>query len=262
MLPVLVFSGWYFLKNGNLFHSEEKVACAEIYSPLGARTHFELPDGSTGWLNSGSTLRFPHKFQGQKRKVLLRGEGYFDIAENPKKPFVVETGKFEVMALGTRFNVKHYANDATTDITLNEGKVLVNRLLQNNGVGRISVLEPDQQLIIHNKTLEFHKRNVEANRISSWKDGMLTFRNEPMADVIKKIERWYNVEIILKDKELENYRYRATFMDETLDEVLKLIKLTSPVDFTSADRVKLPDGSFTKKSITLSIKPGYKKPIK
>lgn len=259
MLPVLVFSGWYFLKNSNILRTDDKIAYAEIYSPLGARTHFELPDGSSGWLNSGSTLKFPLKFQGRKRKVILKGEGYFDIAENPKKPFAVEAGRFEVIALGTSFNVKHYANDATTDITLCKGKVLVNRLLQDNKVNRVSLLKPNQQLIIHNKTHEFQKRDVEANRISSWKDGMLIFRNEPMIEVIKRIERWYNVEIILKDKELENYRYRATFMDETIDEVLRMIKLTSPVDFTSADRIKLPDGSFTKKSITLFIQPGYKK---
>ena len=264
MLPVLVFSGWYFLKNSNILRADDKIAYAEIYSPLGARTTFELPDGSSGWLNSGSTLKFPHKFQGQKRKVILRGEGYFDIAENPKKPFVVEVvveaGRFEVVALGTSFNVKHYANEASTDITLNKGNILVNRILQNNKVNSIS-LKPNQQLTIHNKSYEFQKRDVDANRISSWKDGKLIFRNEPMTEVIKIIERWYNVELILKDKELENYRYRATFMDETLDEVLRMIKLTSPVDFTEADRIKLPDGSFTKKSITLFIKPGYKNTI-
>ncbi len=260
LIPLLVYSGWNLIKNSDLFRAQEKVAFAEIHSPLGARTHFELPDGSTGWLNSGSTLYFPHQFRGQKRKVRLSGEGYFEIETNPKKPFVVQAGEFEVIALGTRFNVKNYGNDVTTDITLNEGKVLVNRILQDGNVSRISELNPDQQLIINNNTLSVQKRKVEADRISSWTNGMLSFRDEPMVDVIKKIERWYNVEIILKDQELENYKYWATFVDETLDEVLKLIKLTSPVDYSVSERVKLPDGSFSKKSITLFIKPGYKRP--
>ncbi len=261
ILPVLIFSGWYFVKSGIISNNEENISYAEIFSPLGARSHFELPDGSTGWLNSGSTLKFPVKFRGQVRKVSLSGEGYFDVVKNSKKPFVVKTGDIEVMALGTKFNVLTYPDDKTTNITLESGKVVINAICKNKKVVRITELEPDQQTIIKNESMKFQKRKVDSKNYTSWKQGILKFRNEPMNEVIERLERWYNVEIVLMDKELENYKYRATFEDETLNEVLSLIKLTSPVDFKQDKRVKLPDGSFTKKKIRMFIKPDYKDKI-
>ena len=83
-----------------------------------------------------------------------------------------------------------------------------------------------------------------------------------MNEVVKKIGRWYNVEIDLKDKKLENYRYRATFENETFSEVLKLLKLASPIDYVEQKREMLPDGTFTKKKITFFLKPGYKEKSK
>ncbi len=258
ILPVLIFSGWYFVKSGIFSNNEENISYAEIFSPLGARSHFELPDGSTGWLNSGSTLKFPVKFRGQVRKVSLSGEGYFDVVKNPKKPFVVKTGDIEVMALGTKFNVLAYPDDKTTNITLESGRVVINAICKNKNVVRITELEPDQQTIIKNESMKFQKRKVDSKNYTSWKHGMLIFRNEPMNEVIKRLGRWYNVEIVLKDNEIETYCYRATFEDETLNEVLTLLKLTSPIDFVQDKRVKLPNGTFTKKKIEMFIKPEYK----
>ena len=261
ILPILIFSCWFII--GKTSSSEvDKISYAEIFSPPGSRTNFELPDGSTGWLNSGSTLKFPVKFRGSSRKVSLTGEGYFDVIKNSKKPFVVMAGNIEVMALGTRFNVLYYLDDKTIDITLESGKVVINAICKNKKVVRITELEPDQQAVIQKETMKFQKRKVASQNYTAWKQGMLIFRNDPMNDLIKKIERWYNVEITLKDKEIEGYRYRATFEDETLNEVLTLIKLTSPVDFVQAKRVKLPDGRFSKKEITLFIKPGYERSYK
>ena len=258
ILPILIFSGWYFVKSGIISNKELKTNYAEIFSPLGARTHFKLPDGSTGWLNSCSTLKFPVKFRGSSRKVALTGEGYFDIAKNPKKPFVVKAGNIEVVALGTRFNVLDYPDDKTMNITLESGKVVINAIYKNKKVVRITELVPDQQAVIQKESMKSLKRKVDSKNYTSWKHGLLVFRNEPMNEVLIRLERWYNVEIILTDKEIENYRYRATFEDETINEVLTLIKLTSPVDFVQGKRVKLPDGSFTKKKIEIFIKPEFK----
>ena len=258
IFPILIFSGWYNLRE-TAASKIDKTSYAEIFSPMGARPHFELPDGSTGWLNSGSTLKFPVNFRGASRKILLTGEGYFDVVKNPKKPFVVMAGNIEVIALGTKFNVLNYPDDETMEITLESGRVVLNAICKNKKIVRITELKPDQQAAIQKETGKFQKRKVTARNYSAWKQGMLVFRNDPMNDVIKRLERWYNVKIILKDQEIESYRYRATFEDETLDEVFKLIKLTSPIDFVQAKREKLLDGTFSKKEVTMFIKPGYKK---
>lgn len=260
ILPVIIFSGWYIIYKTSASKAE-KINYAEIFSPLGARTHFELPDGSGGWLNSGSTLKFPVKFHGPERKVLLKGEGYFDVIKNPKRPFVVKTGDIEVMALGTRFNVLNYPDDKFMDITLESGMVAVNNIYNNKKVFRLTELTPEEQVSINKVSKKFNKRKVVSQNYTAWKQGMLIFRNDPMDVVVKRLERWYNAEIIIKDKKIESYRYRATFEDETLEEVLKLLKLSSPIDYIKAKRKKLPDGSFSKKKITLFIKPGYENKI-
>ena len=257
ILPVLIYSGWS-LKNNISASKTDRISYAEIYSPMGARTHFELPDGSSGWLNSGSTLKFPVKFHGSTRKVSLIGEAYFDLEKNHKKPFVVKVGSLEVMALGTRFNVLDYPDDKSMHVTLESGKVVVNAIYRNKKVVRIAELEPDQQVTIQKGSMKSQKRKVDSKNYTSWKHGMLIFRNEPMNEVINRLERWYNVEIVMKDNEIETYCYRATFEDETLNEALTLLKLTSPIDFVQDKRVKLPDGTFTKKKIEMFIKPEYK----
>jgi len=262
LLPVLVISTWYFLTNKQFFAEEEKAIYAEIFSPLAARTRFELPDGSTGWLNSGSTLKFPVKFYGAQRKVELSGEGFFNVVKNSEKPFVVKTSDLNIMALGTRFNVLAYPDDETCEITLESGKVVVEKIKECGESVKLAELQPCHQIVISKKSDIIDAKKVVTEKYTSWKEGKLIIRNDPMSEVVKRIGRWYNVEIDLKDKELESYRYRATFENETFSEVLKLLKLTSPVDYVEQQREMLPDGTFTKKKIILFLKSGYKEKSK
>ena len=139
---------------------EEKTIYAEIFSPLAARTRFELPDGSTGWLNSGSTLKFPVKFYGAQRKVELSGEGFFDVVKNSEKPFVVKTSDINIIALGTKFNVLAYPDDETFEITLESGKVVVEKTGVSGEPVKIAELQPDHQLVISRKTGILDTREV------------------------------------------------------------------------------------------------------
>ena len=258
LLPVLLISTWYFITDGRFFAKEEKTIYAEIFSPLAARTRFELPDGSTGWLNSGSTLKFPVKFRGKQREVKLSGEGFFNVVKDSEKPFIVKTSDINIVALGTRFNVLAYKDDETCEVTLESGKVIVEKTRESGEPVKLADLQPAHQLVISKKTGIIDTKEVVTEKYTSWKEGRLILRNDPMTEVVKRIGRWYNVEIDLKDKELESYRYRATFENETFSEVLKLLKLTSPIDYVEQQREMLSDGTFTKKKITFFLKPGYK----
>lgn len=250
LVPLLVFGAWYVSKTVFL----ENIGYAEIYSPLGARTHFILPDGSKGWLNSGSTLKFPVKFTGETRKVTLAGEGYFDVVKDARKPFVVNTRDLNVIALGTKFDVLSYPSDHRVDVVLESGRVVINKVLDGKRQKRITELEPGQKAIIREGDNTCRKESVLTSKYTSWKDGKLMFRNDPMPEVIERINRWYNVRLIIEDKEIEEYRYRATFKDETLDEVLKMLKITSPIDYYIPQRDIREDGSVANKKIYLFLK--------
>jgi len=258
ILPLLAISTWYLLTDTRFFAKEANTVYAEIYSPLAARTRFELPDGSTGWLNSGSTLKFPVEFYGRQRKVELSGEGFFDVAKDSKRPFVVEAADINIVALGTRFNILAYPDEETCEITLESGKVVVKRIRKSGEAVKLAELQPDHQLVISNKTELAGIKKVETERFTSWKEGKLVLRNDPMNEVVRRITRWYNVEIVLKDKELESYKFRATFEDETFNDVLTLLIASSPIDYVEHKREKLSDGTLTKKKITLFLKPEFK----
>lgn len=243
-----------FINRNNVIPTGDKTAYSEIFSPLGTRTMFYLSDGSSGWLNGGSTLKFPIEFKGRTREVILRGEGYFDVLSDNKKPFVVSGEQIEVVAYGTSFNVMAYPEDHISAITLVSGSVEV--LGKRGGDAHsFGLLEPNQMCTYVAGASSPNITSVDVDKITAWKEGKLIFRNEPFSEVVKKINRWYNVEIVIKDEILDSYVYMATFQDETLDEVLKLITLSAPIRFEDFDRELKPDRTFTKRKIELYYKP-------
>ncbi len=234
--------------------SKADVTFSEIYSPLGTRTMFYLPDGSSGYLNGGSALKFPTTFTGKTREVDLKGEAYFDVLSNPRKPFIVCGENINVVARGTSFNVEVYPEDTKNKVTLVKGKVDVigKKDGQLHGLG---TLEPNQMCIYDKITSSYKFMSVDADKIIAWKEGKLIFINEPLGEVIKELNRRYNINIIIKGTELKEYTYLATFEDESLDEVIKLLKLSAPIEVKDLGRERKPDGTFEKRVIELYYKP-------
>jgi len=249
-IPLLVASFLYYLRNISIENSQ---SYSEIYAPYGTRTNFYLPDGSTGKLNGGSSLRFPTQFGGKTRNVKLTGEAYFYVMSNPKKPFVVSTENIDVKVYGTTFNVMAYPDEQTTEVMLVRGKVEVFKK-SNNIIKSIGILKPNE-LCIYNSLSDSSKiLAVDYAKNISWLDGKLTFRYEPFKEVIRKINRWYNVNIVIKDELLQTYIYYGTFEDETLDEFLKLLKLTAPIRYRDIARERKQDGTFEKRKIEIYCK--------
>jgi ferric-dicitrate binding protein FerR (iron transport regulator) len=250
-IPLLVISlNFYYTK----INEDKDVIYSEVSSPFGSRTSFELPDGSKVWLNNGSTLRFPVRFNGKYRELELTGEAYFDIAHNEKQPLIVKTGGIGVKVLGTKFNVMSYADDQNIEVTLKSGKVAIQKLFKNGGSKNLLVLKPDQQAIFNKKEKSIKYRNINAEKYTSWKDGKLIFINDPIDLIMKRLERWFNVDIILKDKELSNFTYTATFTDEQLTQVLNLLQVATPINYKIIPSHKLKDGSYTRQKVIISIK--------
>ena len=237
-----------------LYFQPQKVelsdAYAEIQCPMGVRTKFTLPDGTTGFLNSGSTLKYPVAFD-KARQVDLTGEAYFDVIHNDKSPFLVKTGKLNVKVLGTTFNVISYPGEATEEIILQKGKVEV---MDKTGK-TITELDPDQKLTVNHDDLTTKRSTVIASQYTTWTEGKLVFRNEDMKQVAQRLSRWYNAEIVIADKSLEDYTFYATFVDEPLDEVLKLLAFTTPITFREEKREAAIDGLYPKRKIIITINP-------
>lgn len=192
-----------------------------ISTPYGARTKTQLPDGSTVWLNSGSELSFPSNFNKQ-RPVTLSGEAFFEV-EKSDKPFVVSTVYGAVKVQGTSFNVKAFADDASFETTLVEGKVA----LSDKKTGNETALQPGQQGTLINNGIVV--KPVEVKFFTSWKEGKLIFSREPFPQFIKKLERWYNVKIEYSDPKLDDLWYTGTIEMESISEVMEMISKAAPV---------------------------------
>ena len=252
-IPLLVASLLLFYLHLQNNSAGNKVSYAEIYAPFGTRTSFNLPDGTTGKLNGGSSLKFPVQFTGKSRDVELIGEAYFDVYTDCMKPFVVSTEKIDVKAFGTSFNVQAYPDDSITEIILKEGEIEIFTKI-NDDIRSIGILNPDESYVYDSQTYSGNILPVNSAHKLTWLEGKITFRYEPFSEVIRKINRWYNVDIVIKDELLYTYLYYGTFHDETIDEVLKLFQLTAPISYRNLPRKKEQDGTFGKREIEIYYK--------
>lgn len=242
-IPLLIgFLLYYYSTN-----SSSQETWAEIICPPGVRTEFQLPDGSTGVLNSESRLKYAVNFS-SNRTVHLQGQAYFEVVKDKKHPFDVATDKIEVQVLGTKFSVLAYPDQANEEVVLKAGKVKVSGVDQKP----LAMLSPDQQFVLDKENRKYYTKDVNAARLTSWIDGKLVIQNDRFEDVAARLSRWYHVDIEIKDQKLKDYKYYGTFENESLDEVLRLIALTAPIKYKEVERVKLPDGSFSNRKIILA----------
>lgn len=191
----------------------------------GVKGKITLPDGSEVILNSASTLRTPARYENGKRVVELEGEGYFKVESNPDWPMYVRTSRgVTVKVTGTEFNLSTYSDDAALKLTLVRGRV---SLLDEKNDTEIAVREKEEVVIGNRRQLETPTRKPADIKVNtSWKDGYLVFDNTPIREVIKKMERWYGIDITVNDARVMNNNFTASFQSESLQQVLTLLDIT------------------------------------
>jgi transmembrane sensor len=201
----------------------------EVYNtmstPKGRQFRIVLPDGTRAWLNAASSLRYPSAFAGKERKVEVTGEVYFEVAKNPSMPFKVKVNEdMEVIVLGTHFNINSYSNEPSINTTLLEGSV---RFINGN---EQTVLRPGQQAQANSRQKIKVITDVNLKRIMAWKDGVFDFNNASLQEVMRQLERWYDIEVVY-EKGVPNIEFvGAMGRDLSLSDVLKGLKL-SEVNF-------------------------------
>ncbi len=196
--------------------------------PMGSRSEVTLPDGTTVILNSGSELRYPPFFVEGKREVTLSGEAFFKVKSDSTYPFFVRTSDFDVQVTGTQFNVCTYDDDFNSSVTLREGKVGV----QFSGKSEFVNIVPGQQLNLNRENRRYHIEEVEVETETAWKEGEFRFKEIAFPELVKRLERWYDVKLYHSSPELDKMLYSGNFKNqETIWQVLDALKLTSPIDY-------------------------------
>ncbi len=249
LLPLMVYSGYLTYERMGQ-NEEEKEIVQTVTSRQGMVSQFTLADGTKVWLNSGSQLEFPNQFSGSTREVKLTGEAFFEVTKNPGQPFRVNAKELNVEVLGTSFNVVSYPEDNQSEVVLVTGKVGL-KAQRGQIIKDYGVIHPGQRAVYNEKDQKVYSENVNTDKYIAWREGNLIFRDDTMDEVVKRLSRWYNVEIVINDPEIKGYIYKATFRNENLEQVLNLLKISAPIDYRITNSKILSNGEFSKPKVYL-----------
>lgn len=216
LIPLFIIAGGY------LYYQSTRSNMIEIHVAYGEEKHLFLPDSSEIWINAGSTVKYPKEFKGDKRTVQLDGEAYFSVKKDASMPFIVNTEKLSVTVLGTKFNVKAYANDEKITTTLTSGKVEVKSEAQSR------ILRPNEQLNFDKKTSAINIREIASNETDAWKSGQLIFTDAPLTEILQTLERRFNITFDISKININistDKKYTIKFYKkEDLDQILNILK--------------------------------------
>ncbi|WNH09010.1 FecR family protein [Thalassobellus suaedae] len=204
-----------------------------ITVPYGKRFKIKLSDNTIVNLNSGTTLKYPVKFiEGEDRKVFLKGEAFFSVTKDTKHPFIVNTDNINIRVLGTKFNVSSYPEDENINTVLVEGAVNVYKNDVAYNKKTVTKLDPGFKATWEKNKKHFTVKKADVEMYTAWINGKIIFRYTTFENIIKKLERHYNVVIINNNSSLNNERFAATFDVETIEEVLECFKKNYQINYT------------------------------
>lgn len=225
---IIVGDGITYLDGSGVLEQGQEIPYAglstidyRLTTPKGGTYQITLPDGTRVWLNAASTLKYPSRFADAERRVEIEGEGYFAVAKDKARPFTVMSRGQEVNVLGTEFNISAYDDDATVETTLVEGTVQIINLVSNT----MHKLLPGQQASTNGA--QSNVQTVETDQYVAWKRGIFYFGNTPAVEVMKQIERWYDVEVVYKHGTAPKDTFTGEMeRDVSLQTVLEVLKMS------------------------------------
>jgi len=224
-LLLCIALGWWYFSNTTADKTMPPALAKE--SPLKVIT---LPDGTKVTLNHDSHLDYPAAFSDSSREVSLIGEAYFDVAHNPAKPFIVHTGAYVTRVLGTAFNIRAYTKDSLVAITVERGKVQVQR--QDNKQS-LSILLAGDQLVIDKQAGTPHLAKADVKLVTQWKSNDLLFDNIRYEEAAAILGRHFNLTLKFRNDDLRNCRFTVDFTGKSLEEILEVIGQLTRSTWTS-----------------------------
>jgi ferric-dicitrate binding protein FerR (iron transport regulator) len=228
---------------------------SEISTKNGSKTNVVLPDGTMVWLNAGSKLTYDKSYNNILREVTLVGEAFFDVVHNAEKPFVIHTSKINIKVLGTKFNVKSYPADKTTEASLIRGSIEVS--FKDRPTEKI-ILKPNEKIVVSNDeyataALEIkrdtkhnsdaivavrnltHYKNIGPIVETSWVENKLVFQDESFEDLAPQLERWYGIAIAFENPKMKDLYFTGSFTNENVTQALDALKISNNFNYTIAD---------------------------
>ncbi len=217
------------LDNGTIAYEVQSVdnntnTLNKLIVPRGGQFKIRLADSSLVFVNSESELEFPSQFKGNERRIKMVGEGYFEVAKNKQKPFIVESKEQQVTVLGTKFNIHAYRNEKNITTTLIEGKVRV-----SSPQGQ-AILQPGDQAIYNGHGIQV---SLAKNTTTlTWKDDIFVFDSETLGNIMQQLSRWYSIEVQFANKDIRQIRFTGSISKhQDIDQVLRLLEITGKVKF-------------------------------
>ncbi|MFM2326679.1 MAG: hypothetical protein RIR31_881 [Bacteroidota bacterium] len=219
-----------------------------VSTKAGSKSKIQLPDGTQVWLNGDSKIEYNENFNQKFREVKLTGEAFFDVVKNKEKPFIIHTSQMDVKVLGTAFNVRSYPDEATTETALLRGSVEI--FLHKNPEKKY-ILKPNDKLVLNNNLMivadsaaadDSEKQLVKLKKVhinkteneiteTMWVKNKLAFENESLEKILAETERWYNVEIELKNEKVKSFRFTSVFENKPLTDVLEALCLAANLHY-------------------------------
>lgn len=240
---------FWWIQNDETTEPQLVTVCANA----GMRTHFNLPDGSVAYLNSGSILSYPFPFDKGERRVVLSGEAYFKVAHNSQQPFVVSVSddRMQVKVLGTEFNMQAYEGDTNIGTTLISGSVLLKLRKDHKTIQEVK-LSPSEKAVFDSRSGYISVQTVNTEYETAWKEGRLMFKDMPLPQVLKKLSYFYNVKFEVQDPVINSYCFTGVFENKQLFQVLEYLKISSQMDYDI--RHVTADDSFKTQYTTVILK--------
>ena len=204
----------------------ESVVYNKLEIPRGGEFCLTLSDGTRVWLNSETSIQYPVAFGAKERRVFVNGEAYFEVAKDAKKPFTVQFMSSSVTVLGTSFNIRAYPEEKRSQTTLAEGSVRI------YSPGSSMLLKPGEQAEVSALSGEMVKQEVEVKNFTSWKDGRFVFEQQPLEDIMRTLERWYDIRVIFKDEGAKRISLSGNMKRYgDFSQVMKMLQMTGDVRF-------------------------------
>lgn len=206
----------------------------EVIVPKGGEYQLVLSDGTLVYLNSMTKVRFPERFSEKCREVEVCGEAFFEVTKNKDVPFIVKTGAYEITVLGTKFNVTAYADEHVITTTLVEGAVSIS----GKCIGEARTLRPNEQLVLDQTSGGVEVRKVDVNYYTAWKDGMFRFRDVRLEEIMRVVERWYDMTVVYEDESVKDLHFGFNMSRlETIEPLLNIFELNGKIKITKEGKV-------------------------
>ncbi|HJA13820.1 MAG TPA: DUF4974 domain-containing protein [Candidatus Butyricimonas faecavium] len=215
-------SGVTYASNGE----SGSIVYNKLEIPRGGEFCLTLSDGTKVWLNSETSIQYPVAFGAKERRVFVQGEAYFEVAKDVKKPFTVQFMSSSVTVLGTSFNIRAYPEEKQSQTTLAEGSVRI------YSPGSSMLLKPGEQAEVNVLSGEMVKKEVEVKSFTSWKDGRFVFEQQPLEDIMRTLERWYDIRVIFRDEGAKRISLSGNLKRYgDFSQVMKMLQMTGDVRF-------------------------------